>query len=134
MPDYEWREMDGVAVVRPKEAWDDRENVLNLPADPFHLSNQQLWDILDGAVLSVRPRLQPVRNTWRASGRPIDVPVSISFRGGTFLQALNEVVRPHPGFWEVSYEAPRDMEIMVHTREFTGGTVMTQFTLPTPSR
>src|SRR5881396_3021166 len=46
-PTLTWQEMDGVAVIRPKNAWADGTNPLNVSAAPLRVSSQKPRDIVD---------------------------------------------------------------------------------------
>jgi hypothetical protein len=55
MPMYSWKEMEGVAVVRPKAAWGDHTDVLNLPAASFSAIDSPVNDALHTALQVVTP-------------------------------------------------------------------------------
>lgn len=125
VPDYRWKELDGIAVVRPTDAWDDRENVLNRRTPPFEVTNAPLRDVLDIVLRGVTPSLYFARPDWgRAVGRAIDRPVSVVFPGGTMMEALNVVMKAESGAtWELGYFKPGTTFAMIRVRslEFSGG-------------
>jgi hypothetical protein len=57
MPAFSWKEMDGAIVVRPKTAWDDPRNVLNLPTAAFKATDQPLDDVLHTLLNAVTPNV-----------------------------------------------------------------------------
>ncbi len=84
-PQYQWREMNGVAVVRPATAWADAKDVLNRQVPPAQWTSvtveqaTALMTILVGAGHGVRV-LRGVGNTF-----------SVRFDGGTVLELLNTI-------------------------------------------
>lgn len=92
-PRYEWREMNGVGVMRLKEAWGDSDDLLNRRYDsPINLTDVTLIEALHvlcagrrtsvGAPIIVDERGEPVR-------------FSVQFKGGSFLDAIDAVLRAH---------------------------------------
>jgi hypothetical protein len=95
-PAYQWREMSGVAVVRPASAWSDPANPLNFRTDPFSLTDGRLMDGVDGVL---RVSSSPYERTPRPE-HGVDRPFSVSFGGGTILDAFNVLIRAHQSaFW-----------------------------------
>jgi hypothetical protein len=122
MPAYRWKEMDGVAVVRPTSAWDDPTDVLNTPEAPFSVTDTHLSDVLDVVLDAARPSLF-YPHTGRRSGTPIDQPVSVAFRGGRVIDALNAVILARQGAeWQFGYGG--HAMITVGTLELSGGDVI----------
>jgi hypothetical protein len=122
MPTYRWQEMDEVAVVRPKPAWDDPTDVLNTPVASFNIINAHLNDVLDVVLQAATPSLF-YPHTGRRSGRPVDQPVSVAFRGGRMVDALNAVISARQGAeWQLGYGY--HPMLTVGTLEFSGGDVI----------
>ena len=130
VPAYRWHEVEGVIVVRPKEAWDDPRNPLNLPTPPFEVSNGHSHGVLGTILRTVRPPL--LIPHVRVPSVSISRPVSVSFPGGTLLDALNALVRAHgDSEWQVGY--PGAGAVVSVMRWADGHTiVMAPFTLPRP--
>jgi hypothetical protein len=100
---FQWREVDGMAIVRPTQAWDDPEDLLNLPAHAFQLMNVAADDALYRVLDAATPRVRYVQARGRARGS-LEAPVSVDFSGGTLLRALNAVVRAKgDAEWRVGY-------------------------------
>src|SRR5262249_55848083 len=81
---FEWKEVDGMAVVRPSGAWQDAGNLLNLPTHSFQLMNVAGDDALYRVLEAATPRITYVHSRTRASGSR-DAPVSLDFSGGSVL-------------------------------------------------
>jgi hypothetical protein len=100
---FEWREVDGMVVVRPAGAWRDAGNLLNLPTHSFQVMNVAGDDALYRVLDATTPRITYVQSHQRASGS-LDAPVSVDFNGGSLLRALNAVVRAKgDAEWRVGY-------------------------------
>jgi hypothetical protein len=127
MPDYSWREIDGVAVVRPTVKWEDPTDVLNFPAAAFRVTGGSANDALHQALHAVTPS---VFYPHVDDGPSIERPLSFVFPGGTMLDALNAIVRAHQGAeWELGYADNRGT-IKLETLVFGGGVVMAPVALP----
>ena len=126
MPEYSWREMDGVAVVRPAAKWEDPADVLNFPASAFSLTGDAN-DALHEALQAVTP---PVFFPHVDDQQSIEGPVPFVFPGGTLLDALNAIVRAHRGAgWQLGYQGNRGT-IRLDTFVFDSGAVMAPILLP----
>jgi hypothetical protein len=122
MPAYRWKEMDGVAVVRPQAAWDDPADMLTLPATSFTVTNGSLNTALHMALRAVTPFVSNPHEDFPRLCRTSDLPLSVEFRGCSMLDALNAVIRAHQGAeWELGY---RENRATITVREFcaSGGT------------
>jgi hypothetical protein len=134
MPAYQWKDMDGVIVVRPKAACDNPTNVLNLPTASVNVANAHVHRVLHDILHATTPSLfyphtdLVLSSAPHRSSRSIDEPVSVAFRGGTFLDALNAVVRSYEGEWELGYLG--GATIMLRTLVFAGGTTTSPVALP----
>lgn len=106
-PDYLWVELDGVAVFRPVKKWADRQSVFRAPVAAFEVEDTRLHDVVQTILTRATPPL--LDTDWIPVPQPvraIDTPVSMSFRGGTLLEALNSTVRSGPGLvWYLVHEA-----------------------------
>ncbi len=130
MPAFSWRDINGVVVVRPKAAWDDPRNVLNVPTKPFSVTNQRIGDVLHTVLRNVDSNaLYPHRDVPKG-GRPIDRPVTVDFAGGALLEALNAVVQADGELeWQLGYAGGPPV-LALGTLHFGGGIVMAPVALP----
>jgi hypothetical protein len=87
-PTYRWEERAGVAVIRPVVAWIDPADPLNLHADPISLTDTSLGVSLCAAL---NVKLLPNSSANALLARRL----SIAFRGGALVDALNAIVRAH---------------------------------------
>lgn len=100
---FQWQELDGVVIVRPTAAWDDPENLLNVPAHAFQLMNVAADDALYRVLDAATPRVHYVQTRGRVHGS-LEAPVSVDFSGGTLLRGLNAVIRAKgDAEWRVGY-------------------------------
>lgn len=92
--DYRWKEMNGVAVVRPVTAWDDPTNGLNRHIKPFSVVDERLVPAL--GIMLGRPGLGTIQ------GKINGASASLTFPGGTMLDGLNVLMESyHAGGWDV---------------------------------
>jgi hypothetical protein len=134
MPMYSWKEMEGVAVVRPRAAWDDPTDVLNLPAASFSAIDTPVNDALHMALQAVIPPVFYPHHDVPHFGRPIDVAVTVAFPGGTMLEALNAIVRAHQSaHWQLGYSGNM-ATVALESLVFTGGGVGAPVALPLARR
>jgi hypothetical protein len=68
-PDFSWREMDGVFVVRPKPAWKDPNDALNFQTAPFDLAGLDLDSALQAVIQHVSRSFGRTRSCRRRSAR-----------------------------------------------------------------
>jgi hypothetical protein len=150
-PDYSWTELDGVVVIRPTAAWAADGSVLNSPVAAIEVAGNHVHHALHTVLRSTQPSLfqehtdLTLSTNSRRLDNPestalIDTPVTMTFAGGTVVQALNEVTRHVGGSWQVGYTAHgdglRSLRIILLTREWDGGTTQissVRFT-PKPTR
>jgi hypothetical protein len=104
-PTYRWSEMHGVAVVRPVAAWDDPLDVLSFASTPFTATDASPEVALRLALRTLQPELGRVEDAHPTAGtRPLERHFSITFPGGTLLDALNAVIGATRGLgWQVMY-------------------------------
>jgi hypothetical protein len=92
-PRYEWREMDGVIVVRPISVWADTAHPLYRELGAAHLADATLQD----AVALEQTLLEPgMRNP--PPSQNVDVTVtrfSVDVPAGPLLTLANAIVRAH---------------------------------------
>ena len=124
-PRYWWTFTDGVLVVRPLEAWGEREHFLHRPLASFQIDDRNL----DGITAAVRQAI-----TGGVPPSPVDRPMqtdegnrklSVDMVGTSIYEALNQVVRAHGSLiWQLSYcRAPARQEssdIMFRTFDGSG--------------
>jgi hypothetical protein len=106
MPAFSWKEIDGVIVVRPKAEWDDPRNVLNFPTVAFDVTDQPLNDVFRIVLEAVTPKAFVTHVHLIDPERPINRRMTVSFRGGTMLEALNAVAQARTGLdWQLAYRS-----------------------------
>lgn len=129
-PTFSWRDMDGVAVVRPVAAWDDAADVLNLPVMRFEIADAPVDDVLHTVLRAVTPPVYFPHADASRPKRPVDRPVTVAFPGGTMLTALNAVVRArHDIEWQLGYGAGR-ATVVLGALDVDGGVVMAPVAVP----
>jgi hypothetical protein len=88
-PRYRWVESDGVIVMRPIEAWDNRDHFLNRSVSEFAFSNEDIA----GALAAVMTAIGPSRFT---AGPPhLGRPFSVKLGATSIYEALNAIVKAH---------------------------------------
>jgi len=92
-PRYEWREMDGVIVFRPVQAWLDGSDPLFLPVKPVQLHRASLSAVFD-VIRSALGASPPTRSLIADSRR-----ISIDIPGGSALDLLNAAAKSHGQLW-----------------------------------
>ena len=127
-PRYWWTLTDGVLVIRPLQAWGEREHFLHRTLTSFEIENRNLDGItqLVRQVLADRPVSdQPDRviNTEEGDRR-----LSLELSGTSIYDTLNAIVRAHGALtWQLSYcrEPALQHLSMVVLRTFDGAGVST---------
>ena len=111
-PRYEWREMDGVIVIRPVGAWNDPRDMLFRIVEPIHL-------------IDVTPD-DAIRRIAREVGYPHPItafpgkPMSLDLPQGTVLDLANAIVRAHGELtWALVPDPPLDGAAVGYTHTFT---------------
>jgi hypothetical protein len=101
---YEWREDDGVIVMRPVDAWNDPASLLNTPVDAVSLHDMaatEIFGVLSRMVGGSGPPGQGLGDTERFS---VEIPAN-----STLLHALNAIVRAHGTLtWAMTPSMTRD--------------------------
>jgi hypothetical protein len=67
-PNYRWKEMDDVAVVRPVASWTDARNALNLQVQPFSIDSGTASEAL-AMILKITAQNRPIEGQPIASSR-----------------------------------------------------------------
>ncbi|HMC76437.1 MAG TPA: hypothetical protein VKH34_04865 [Vicinamibacterales bacterium] len=89
-PRYEWREFDGVVVVRPLLAWTQPDHPLSRDTGPARLENATVID----AVNYLQALLEPGLRFTAGRDRAVEAPrITVSTAGGTLLPLLNAIAR-----------------------------------------
>ena len=100
-PRYEWRDVDGVVVIRPSQSWSSSGSALHVPVRSLSLQNIDASDAITALALMVEHRTAGSLPDTRLFS--VDIP-----DGSTFLEALNAMVRAHGSLaWIASPPAPR---------------------------
>ena len=86
---YEWREMDGVIVFRPAQAWRDGLNLLFLPVRDVQLQRVTLSTVM-GLIASTLKSPEHAMNTIPDTRR-----ISIDMPAGSVLDFLNAAAKAH---------------------------------------
>ena len=99
-PEFTWRTVDGVYVVRPATAWHDATDPLNFPTTPFRVDDIDIDSALRLLVQHVTPSVYvPFTVERRPAGS-----ITTEFRGGTLLDALDAMIAAGPlQAWEVAW-------------------------------
>jgi len=118
-PQYEWREIGDVIVVRPKDEWTRKSHFLNRSVSPFEATTEHLGRAFEMISQPFTPRGFRDRDRWLVDSRR-DLPTAtIRFSGGTLLGALVAVVADRPDLsWTISYcgSGPSTENAMVSIR------------------
>ncbi len=130
-PRYEWREMNGVPVIRPRAAWTDPRDPLNQRVETFSCLNADWHSVLlDIAHLMnpsiVRPASGPPAGGWN---------LTLNIDGATILEILNHAVRSdgHLSWWLRCRESNGSVEFGLGLCPFDGKSFEV-FPVPPPSR
>lgn len=103
--EYSWRTVRGMAVVRPLSAWTNRTSVLDRPASPFDVANRTLDEALHAALASAIPSALFPHEDVEASS--VERRGSVTFEGGTLLDALNAIALAYGVNWQIGYGSGR---------------------------
>jgi hypothetical protein len=113
-PEFSWREIDQVVIVRPVAAWEDPANLLHRPVAPFTIADTHPHFVLHRVTESAQPSVFVAhehinvsivarRSRDASATGQIDTPVSVDFAGGVLLEALNAVGQSTGAIWQVGY-------------------------------
>jgi hypothetical protein len=130
MPSYSWKPVNGVAVIRPTEAWDDGDGLLNQTVQPFEARDQNVNAVLHAALEATAPSLFLPHTHVPRRGVLSSQLITVTFPGGTLLDAFNAMVTAHGSAeWEVGYVGGHAM-IVLTTTAFSADAVMCPVALP----
>lgn len=103
-PDYAWRDMNGVVVVRPVAAWNSPDHFLGARVQSFDGTDANMAEAFAALSQPLAPRgFWPESAAW-AAAPPGRASFSLSFPGGSLLDALNAIVRPRGDLgWTIHY-------------------------------
>jgi hypothetical protein len=108
-PRYAWREVDGVAVVRPSAAWSDPNDALNRHVQNIHWTSVNARQTLD--------RLTSVIFDGPVTATPGFVTSStfaVDIADGTVIQVLNAAAKAGDLFWWTQTEkGPSGSEALI---------------------
>jgi hypothetical protein len=136
MPGYSWRAIGSFVVVRPNAAWEDPNDLMNLPAAPFKVANVSFVSALHAMLQAVDPvwvHEFPEQHGHASSSLGIDRTISVTFEGGTMLEALNAAVRANrDAQWQLGYAHGRGT-VAVYSLGFPSSAIMEQLPrVPSP--
>jgi hypothetical protein len=101
-PQYEWREMDGVVVIRPVAAWNDSQSLLFRIVPPVRMIEATLQEAVQRLAREVG---YPHAVGEIAAGRRL----SLDLPQGSVLDLVNAIVRTHGELtWTLEPEPPLD--------------------------
>lgn len=92
---YTWHEQGGVLIVRPVTGRRTPE-VLELRVPPFAFSGITVHEALQRILAQL-----PLQHEPHSDARPSHARYSFRFAGGTLLMALNSLVEPSGGVWNI---------------------------------
>jgi len=100
-PEYTWRKLEGVIVVRRVESWSDEFDPLNRPTGNIEWSGVDFTEAADraAAMLSTRAREAKDHNAVRTEGS-----VDITVGTGAVIDVLNAVARKCKAGWLVTID------------------------------
>jgi hypothetical protein len=128
---YEWREMDGVIVVRPRIAWTDPNHFLHRTVSSFTVRNRHLGSTLEAVIDALGPFPWPAGERFVSTTRQADRVISVNLGITSIIETLNAVVRTHGAMsWSVIYCGPEAIHENAWFRLFTfdgGGTARPAF-------
>ena len=87
---YEWREMDGVVVMRPAASWGRSGHPLEAAAGAVRLRDARVSEAFDALRRAVESSRQPPALPFGDERR-----ISVDFPGGSVLQLANAIVRAY---------------------------------------
>jgi hypothetical protein len=127
-PRYRWIESDGVLVIRPTEAWDDRDHFLHRTVTSFTVNDRNMAGALDAVRSALGPERVTMGEQFPGTTRGGAKRFSISLGATSILEALNAVVRTHGALsWRITYCRPparyehATVEFLAHDGSGIGG-------------
>ena len=88
VPQYAWREMNGVVVVRPREAWESSADPLSQPIGSLDFRESGLENVVETIVNSTTSLRVLSQSRLLPSPEWSNRPLTMRFQGGTVLDAL----------------------------------------------
>jgi hypothetical protein len=105
-PRYRWSETDGVIVLRPIDAWENRDHFLHRSASSFAFADENI----KGALAALKSALGPLQipSVDLLGPTPLaERRFSVSLGATSAYEALNAIVRSHGDLaWIVGYCQP----------------------------
>ena len=98
-PRYQWLEADGVLVMRPLAAWNDRDHFLHRTLPSFRVRNQNVGGALDALMTALGPYRFGGGQQMASRTAEGDQHFSISLGATSILEAFNAVARTHGALW-----------------------------------
>jgi hypothetical protein len=101
-PEFSWKSVGDVFVIRPTAAWTDADDPLNFSTMPFSLNEVDVDSALQAIIQHVEPTIYlPNVVTRRRAGS-----LTLAFSGGTFVEALSALVASGGlDRWEVTWRS-----------------------------
>jgi len=118
-PDFTWRNVGGIVVVRPKQAWTDPGSPLKQPLQPFQVTGAHPQIAVHEALEAAQPPLLMPQTALDGPtiGRQIRDRIAVQFDGGTLLDALNAIIWEFEGMWQIGYTG-KAFHVVLHTFDF----------------
>jgi hypothetical protein len=134
VPQFAWREMNGIVVVRPRDAWESSADPLNQAIGSLDFRESSLENVVEAIVnsttsLRVLPqsRLIPPP-AW--STRPL----TMRFQGGTVLEALITLASTQGDLtWQLGYSGQTGGILAIDSLESLGAGIVVPIALPNKS-
>ena len=117
---YEWREIDGVIVVRPRIAWTDTNHFLHRRVSSFAVRNKHLGSTLEAVIDALGPFPWPAGERFVSTTRLADRVISVNLGATSIIEILNALVRAHGAMgWHLWYCRPEAIHENAWFRLFT---------------
>ena len=102
-PSYEWRQIDGAVMVRPRAAWRGQESVLNRAVQAFHVADVTLGEVV--RLLDTSDRIRHFSSDMYTRGDERQRRITLDFDGGPLLDAIYTVARAYDYnvAWKIEY-------------------------------
>jgi hypothetical protein len=107
-PRYAWRELDGMLIIRPADAWRDRTHFLNEIFGPIDEKQVAAVDIVKGLYVQkgfhIRWSSGGTIGAATQTGPDLDLPISVTLPMSTMLDVLNAIAKSHGHLgWLIEY-------------------------------
>jgi hypothetical protein len=107
VPQFAWREMNGIIVVRPRDAWSSLADPLNQPIGTLDFKDSRLENVLAAVVNSTSSLRVLSHSRLVAAPEWSDRELSMRFEGGTVLEALIALAETRDDLtWQLGYSGP----------------------------